>query len=160
ELAIESDGFFALDRQPAKVAIVGAGYIAVELTGVLHHLGSDAALVLRGDKPLRGLDEILRDGFLEASQADSLHVVTGFDTCRPQRAGDGSVALYSHDGRCLEGYDTVIWATGRVPNTDQLGLENTRLEVNPDGTIPTDPYQQTNLAGVYAIGDITGSWQL
>lgn len=160
ELAIDSDGFFALDRQPAKVAIVGAGYIAVELTGVLHHLGSDAALVLRGDKPLRGFDEILRDGFMEASQADSLHVVTGFDTCRLERAGDGSIALYSHDGRCLDGYDTVIWATGRVPNTDQLGLENTRLEVNPDGTIPTDPYQQTNLAGVYAIGDITGSWQL
>lgn len=163
DLLIDSDGFFALDHQPEKVAIVGAGYIAVELTGVLHHLGSDACLVLRGDKPLRGFDEILRDGFMEASQADSLHVVTDFDTCRLERADDGSIMLFSHDGRCLDGYETVIWATGRNPNTDRLGLENTGIQVNSDGTIPVDPYQQTNIDGVYAVGDIVdinGNWQL
>lgn len=163
ELLIDSDGFFALDHQPRKVAIVGAGYIAVELTGVLHHLGSDACLVLRGDKPLRGFDEILRDGFMEASQADSLHVVTGFDTCRLERADDGTIMLFSHDGRCLDGYETVIWAAGRDPNTDRLGLENTGIRTNPDGSIPVDPYQQTNVPGVYAVGDIIdigGNWQL
>lgn len=160
ELLIDSDGFFALDHQPSKVAIVGAGYIAVELTGVLHHLGSDATLVLRGEKPLRGFDEILRDGFMEASQGDSLHVVTGFDTARLERADDGSIALYSQDGRCLDGYETVIWAAGREPNTDQLGLENTSIELNADGSIPTDPYQETNVPGVYALGDIASEWQL
>lgn len=160
ELLIDSDGFFALDHQPRKVAIIGAGYIAVELTGVLHHLGSDASLVLRGEKPLRGFDEILRDGFMEASQADSLHVVTGFDTTRLERADDGCINLYSEDGRCLDGYDTVIWAAGREPNTDRLGLENTSIELNPDGSIPTDPYQQTNVPGVYALGDIASEWQL
>ena len=160
ELAIDSDGFFALDRQPHKVAVVGAGYIAVELCGVLHHLGSDTTLVLRKDKPLRGFDEMLRDGFMEAAQADSLHVVTGFDTARLERASDGSIALYSKDGRCLDGYEVVIWAVGREPNTDSLGLENAGVEVNPDGSIPTDPFQQTNVPGIYAIGDIASKWQL
>lgn len=160
ELAIDSDGFFALDRQPRKVAVVGAGYIAVELTGVLHHLGSEATLVLRGEKPLRGFDEMLRDGFMEASQADTLHVLSHFLTSRLERAADGTITLYAEDGRSVGGYDTVIWAIGREPNTDRLGLENTSVRVNADGTIPVDDYQQTNVAGVYAIGDITGRWQL
>lgn len=160
ELAIDSDGFFALDRQPRKVAVVGAGYIAVELTGVLHHLGSEATLVLRGEKPLRGFDEMLRDGFMEASQADTLHVLSHFLTSRLERAADGTITLYAEDGRSVGGYDTVIWAIGREPNTDRLGLENTSVRVNADGTIPVDDYQQTNVDGVYAIGDITGRWQL
>jgi glutathione reductase (NADPH) len=160
ELAIDSDGFFALDRQPRKVAVIGAGYIAVELAGVLHHLGSDTTLVLRRDKPLRGFDEILRDGFMEASQADSLHVVGRFDTSALERADDGTVTLHAQDGRRLGGYDTVICAVGRVPNTDALGLENTGIRLNDDGTISVDDYQQTNVAGVYAVGDITGRWQL
>ncbi len=160
ELAIDSDGFFALDRQPRKVAVVGAGYIAVELTGVLHHLGSEATLVLRGEKPLRGFDEMLRDGFMEAAQADTLHVLSHFLTSRLERAADGTITLYAEDGRSVGGYDTVIWAVGREPNTDRLGLENTSVRVNADGTIPVDDYQQTNVAGVYAIGDITGRWQL
>lgn len=160
EVAIDSDGFFALDRQPRKAAVIGAGYIAVELTGVLHHLGTEATLVLRYEKPLRGFDEILRDGFMEASQADTLHVLTGFDTARLERTDDGKITMHSRDGRSLGGYDTVIWAVGRVPNTDDLGLENTSIVVNANGTIPVDEYQATNVPGVYAIGDVTGRWQL
>jgi glutathione reductase (NADPH) len=156
ELGMDSDGFFALDRQPKKVAIIGAGYIAVELAGVLHHLGSDASLILRGDKPLRGFDEILRDGFMEAAQADALHVVTHFDTASLAREGDGSITLTAKDGRCLDGFECVIWAVGRVPNTDNIGLENTGVKVNDNGTIPVDKFQQTNVPGIYALGDVIG----
>ncbi len=160
ECAIDSDGFFALDRQPKKVAVIGAGYIAVELVGVLHHLGSDATLVLRYDKPLRGFDEMLRDGFMEATQADAITIVTGFSTSRLQREDDGTVTLFADDGRSLGGYDVVIWAVGRVPNTDDLGLERAGVKVDERGYIPVDKYQQTNVPGVYAIGDVTGVFPL
>lgn len=156
ELGIDSDGFFALDRQPRKAAVVGAGYIAVELAGVLHHLGTDSTLVLRRDKPLRGFDEMLRDGFMETSQADTLHVVPHFDTCRLERADDGTLTLCSHDGRELGGYDTVIWAVGRVANTAELGLANAGVAMCDNGDVPVDEFQCTNVRGIYALGDIIG----
>ncbi len=160
ELGIDSDGFFALDRQPKKAAVIGAGYIAVELAGVLHHLGTDTSLILRRDKPLRGFDETIRDGFMEVAQADALHVVSHFNTAKLERADDGTVTLHSEDGRTLGGYDTVIWAVGRVSNTRDIGLDKAGVDVRENGDIPVDDFQRTNVDGVYAIGDITGRFPL
>ncbi|RFA39591.1 glutathione-disulfide reductase [Alkalilimnicola ehrlichii] len=160
ELGIDSDGFFELEALPGKVAVLGAGYIAVELAGVLHELGSETCLVIRGQEPLRSFDSLIREGLMEAFHAEQLPVVTGFEASKLERAADGTISIYGKDGRCLEGYDTVVWAVGRRSCTGSLGLERIGLEVRHNGDIPVDRYQQTSVSGVYALGDIIGRYPL
>ncbi len=156
ELGIDSDGFFALDHQPRKAAVIGAGYIGVELAGVLHGLGTDVSLVIRHDRPLRHFDSLIGEQLMAALAADGLHVMDHTRIAMLERQTDGRICLHGEDGRRLEGLDTVIWAVGRRANTDDLGLENTGLEVQANGIIDTDLYQETSVQGLYAIGDITG----
>ena len=160
ELGIDSDGFFALEEQPRRVAVVGAGYIAVELAGVLHHLGTETALVVRRDGPLRGFDPLLREALSEALEGDGLPVVTGFIPAACEKSADGKLNLVAEDGRRLDNLDTVIWAIGREPATAGLGLEAAGVTMRDDGTIPVDPYQQSNVPNIYAVGDVTGVWPL
>lgn len=160
ELGIDSDGFFALEERPGKVAVLGAGYIAVELAGVLHELGSDTCLVIRGQEPLRNFDAIIREGLLEALHAERLPLVTGFEARRLEREADGTITIHGQDGRTLGGYDTVLWAVGRRSATRDLGLEKAGVRVGVNGDIPVDRYQATNVPGIYAIGDIIGRYPL
>jgi len=156
ELGIDSDGFFALDRQPRRCAVVGAGYIAVELAGVLHHLGTETTLVIRRGEPLRSFDPIIRQAMLEAMHADRLPVLTNTTLTRLIRASDGTITAETEDGRLLEGFDALIWAAGRRPNSDGLALENAGVRLDADGFIGADRYEQTNVPGIYAIGDANG----
>lgn len=158
DLGIDSNGFFALRDRPEHVAVIGAGYIAVELAGMLRHLGSRVKLVIRRDEPLRAFDPILREGFMEAAQADGIEIVTGFQPVGVE-AGE-KLTLYGEDGRELEGLDKLIWAIGREPNTGDLGLANAGVEMTEKGTIPVDAYQVTNQPHIFALGDVTGAVEL
>jgi glutathione reductase (NADPH) len=156
ELGIDSDGFFELAQRPEKVAVLGAGYIAVELAGVLHELGSQTCLIVRGQEPLRSFDAIIREGLVEALHAERLPLITGFTARELSRAADGTITLHGEDGRELSGYDCVIWAVGRQAWTQGLALAHAGVAVRENGEIPVDKFQQTNVPGIYAIGDIIG----
>jgi len=155
QLGIDSDGFFALQQQPKRVAVVGAGYIAVEMAGVLHALGSETHLLVRRDKPLRSFDPMLSDTLVElmAKDGPTLHPYTEVTAIEQQ--ADGSLLVQLNGERQLV-VDTLIWAIGRVPATDQLQLENAGVKTDAQGFIPTDDYQNTNVPGIYAVGDNTG----
>jgi len=157
EHGIDSDGFFGLAEQPRRAAVVGAGYIAVELAGVLHHLGTETALTVRRDSPLRGFDPLLREALTEAMAVDGPALRTGFVPAACERQGDGSLTLVSEDGQRLTGLDTVVWAIGRTPCTEGLGLESAGVEVRADGSIPVDDDQRTSAPSVFAVGDVTGN---
>ncbi len=155
ELGIDSDGFFSLEQRPDRVAVVGAGYIAVELAGVLAGLGAQTSLVVRHHSPLRGFDGMLQQGLIEALPQHGVELVTGF-TPSALSGRPGDLRLAGEDGQALEGLDAVIWAIGRDANTDGLGLDAAGVATDAFGNVPADQWQQTSVDGVYALGDITG----
>ncbi len=160
EHGIDSDGFFALTKQPKKVAVVGAGYIAVELAGVLHALGSESHLLVRKEKPLRGFDDMLSDTLVEqmAKHGPTLHTMSV--PTRVEKHTDGQLTVHLKNGKSVGPVDSLIWAIGREPATDNINLEAVGVTVNERGFITTDKYQNTNVAGIYAVGDNTGRAQL
>ena len=160
ELGITSDGFFELDALPRRVAVVGAGYIAVELAGILASLGTEVSLVLRKDEPLRTFDATLRALVVEYLEQDGVRTVPRAAPERLERGADGSLTLHCHAGTVLDGLDHVIWAIGRDPNTGGLGLDAAGLEPGPRGEIPVDRYQNTAVENLYAVGDVTGRAEL
>jgi glutathione reductase (NADPH) len=159
DMGITSDGFFELNEQPKKVAVVGAGYIAVELAGVLHALGSKTSLLIRYDHFLRTFDEVLGDTLMEVMSDEGLDVERRTTVTAVTRATDGTLTLEAGE-RTLPGWDCVLWAIGRVSNTATLGLENCGIEPRDDGSIVTDEWQNTSAENVYAVGDVIGSWEL
>jgi glutathione reductase (NADPH) len=160
ELAINSDGFFELEQQPRRLAIVGAGYIATEFAGVMNALGSEVIQVLRKDKVLRKFDHDLHDLVMQEMSSSGVKFETRFLIKGLTRESDGTIALNGEDGRRLERLDCVIWAIGRAPNTSGLGLEQAGVALNDRGHIATDPYQNTNVKNVYALGDVSGPVEL
>ncbi len=160
EYGITSDGFFELESRPEHVAIAGAGYIAVELAGVFNTLGSNVTLMVRKDQPLRTFDDCLRTTLMESMLQHGVNIETHTDLSAVERAQNGQLAFSTKDGRRLEGYDTLVWATGRVPNTDRIAIENTGVKLDDRGHVFTDAFQNTNVEGVYALGDVAGRWLL
>jgi len=160
ELGITSDGFFDLEAQPGQVAVVGAGYIAVELAGIFASLGTRTSLVLRKDAPLRTFDVTLRELVMEYLEQDGIQIVPRAAPERLTRGADGRLTLHCHGGTVLEGLDQVLWAIGRDPNTERLGLEAAGLTAGGRGEIPVDDYQNTSVENVYAVGDVTGKAEL
>ena len=154
-LGITSDGFFALREQPNKVAIIGAGYIGVELAGVLRALGSEVTLLGSGPRILKTFDEMLSTVLMGEMRKQGIELRMCFQVTGLVRTESG-IALDASDGQRLDGFDQVIWAVGRAPNTAELGLDKVGVETRSNGIVPTDDYQNTNVAGIYAIGDITG----
>lgn len=160
EYGIDSDGFFALTEQPKSVAVVGAGYIAVELAGVFHALGTKAHLLVRKEKPLRGFDNILSDTLVEqmAKHGPTLHNHSTPE--RIEKLADGTLVVHLTNGKSIGPVDTLVWAIGREPATDNINLASTGVVTNERGFIETDKYQNTNVDGIYAVGDNTGRAQL
>jgi len=159
ELGIDSNGFFELEQQPKRVAVVGAGYIAVELAGVLHSLGSETHLVVRKHAPLRNFDPMLADTLMEvmAEEGPTLHTQSV-----PQQVTqdeDGTLHVEFENGMSLA-VDCLIWAIGREPATDTINLEAAGVETDARGYIKVDEYQNTSAAGVYAVGDNIGKIEL
>lgn len=159
EYGIDSDGFFALRELPKRVAVVGAGYIAVEIAGVMHALGAETHLVVRKHAPLRSFDPMLVDTLLEVIKTEGPELHTQGVPQRVEKHADGSLTLHLEDGRSLH-VDCLIWAIGRKPATDRLNLDASGVELDDRGYIRVDMYQNTNVPGVYAVGDNTGRIEL
>mgnify|MGYP006271779229 CR=1 FL=1 len=160
ELGITSDGFFALEQQPQKVAVIGAGYIAVELAGIFDALGSEVNMLLRNEVFLRRFDSLLRDTLMEEMSKAGVSVLTHLHMDAIERDANGCLTLHTRDGHRYTGFDAVVWATGRLPNTQSLNLAATGLQADDDGHLQVDAFQQTHVEGIYAVGDVTGVWQL
>ncbi|RLJ16785.1 glutathione-disulfide reductase [bacterium endosymbiont of Escarpia laminata] len=155
KLGITSDGFFQLTEQPKRVAVIGGGYIGVELAGVLRALGSEVTIAALEERLLEAFDPMISDVLMAEMKKQSIDLKMGFQAAGLARSESG-IALDSINGERLDGFDCVIWAVGRTPNTRELNLEAAGVETRSDGIIPTDEYQNTNIPGIYAIGDITG----
>jgi len=154
ELGITSDGFFELERVPERPIVVGAGYVAVELGGILQALGSKVALVTRGAGVLRHFDPMLTTALDVALEHAGAKHVRGFVPERAEKTVDG-FALHSQDGRVEHG-DCLLWAIGREPKTRGMGLEPAGVALDAEGYVLVDQFQNTNVPGVYAIGDVIG----
>ena len=153
EYGIDSDGFFALTEQPKRVAVIGAGYIAVELAGVLHSLGSETHLFVRKHSPLRNFDPILSETLVEAMATEGPSLHTNSTPVSVEKNDDGTVKLNLENGESYE-VDCLIWAIGRHPSTDKIGLEHTEVQRDERGYIITDEQQNTTASGIYCVGDI------
>ncbi len=156
EYGITSDGFFALQSQPKRVAVVGAGYIAVELAGVLNSLGSDVSMLLRREHFLGNFDQMLRDTLMEEMGEHGVNLMTRVNVQRVDKNTDGTLTVHCDSGITLEGLDYLIWAIGRAPSTDDLNLSAAGVDTDKRGFIQTDEFQNTNVEKVYAVGDVTG----
>lgn len=153
EFGIDSNGFFELDAQPKRVAVVGAGYIAVEIAGVMNALGTETHLFVRKESPLRSFDPMIIETLTEvmATEGPTLHThSTPKEVAKEQ---DGSLTLHLENGESYN-VDTLIWAIGREPTTDSINLAATGVETNDRGYIKVNQYQETNVAGIYCVGDI------
>ena len=153
EHGIDSDGFFALNEQPKRVAVVGAGYIAVEVAGVLQALGSDTHLFVRKHAPLRNFDPMLSEALVESMAIDGPTLHTNSTPESVTKNADGSLTLKIENGESYD-VDCLIWAIGRHPSTANIGLENTKVELDAKGYVITDEQQNTTDAGIYCVGDI------
>lgn len=155
ELGITSDGFFELEKSPGCTAVVGAGYIAVEIAGLLNAFGCDVSLLLRKDHFLHGFDFMLRDLLMDEMVKDGVNIVPRRTVEKVARAPDGRMTLTFTDGEQLGGLETLVWAVGRLPNSRALNLEAVGVQTDAAGHVLTDAFQNTNVAGIYAIGDVT-----
>jgi glutathione reductase (NADPH) len=160
ELGISSDGFFELTELPRRAAVVGSGYIAVELAGVLRSLGSDVSLLIRHERVLRHFDALIGERLTASIREAGTNVLTGAVTNGVTRGADDKLSVTTGDGRQFDGFDTVLWAIGRGPNTASLDLPAAGVARGPEGFVAVDTYQNTNVQGVYAVGDVTGQPEL
>ncbi|AOV95588.1 glutathione-disulfide reductase [Edwardsiella hoshinae] len=159
EYGIDSDGFFALEALPPRVAIVGAGYIAVEIAGVLNALGSETHLFVRKHAPLRSFDSMIVDTLVEVMNNEGPQLHTHSVPQSVVKNADGSLTLTLENGQ-RQTVDCLIWAVGREPNTDRLNLAAAGVACDARGYIPVDKFQNTNVPGIYAVGDNTGAVEL
>ncbi|MDQ5766905.1 glutathione-disulfide reductase [Thiothrix subterranea] len=154
EHGISSDGFFELEEQPAKVAVVGGGYIALELAGVLNALGSETHMLHQGFPVLIGFDSLMQKTLRTQMEHDGIVFNDTAKIASVEKQADGKFTVNYADGSTLSDLDQLLWAIGRKTNTDDIGLENIGLELAPGGFIDVNEYQETSVPGVYAIGDI------
>jgi glutathione reductase (NADPH) len=159
EYGIDSNGFFELEELPKRTAIVGSGYIAVELAGVLNALGSETHLFIRKHQPLGKLEHFLGETLLASMQSENINVHTHAQVAKVSKCDDGSLVIHLKDGT-QHVVDCLIWAIGRKPHTESLGLDMTHVELDNKGFISVDQFQNTTQTGIYAVGDITGKVEL
>ncbi len=157
---ITSDGFFGLFTQPKRVVIVGSGYIAVEIAGLLNALGSEVSIMIRRQQILNNFDIMIRESLLEELQSNGVNVLSSMQAQRVTRESDGSLTLVTNREHQITGVDCLIWAIGRAPNTRNLNLDATGITLDTLGNIKVDAFQNSNIPGIYAIGDVTGQLQL
>jgi glutathione reductase (NADPH) len=161
EYSISSDGFFELEDLPRKAVVVGAGYIAVELAGVLQALGTDTKLVVRKEMALRSFDDMLRDTLDEEMQRQGIEIFRNTNgVAKIEANADGLKTVYLNNGEKIEGVDVVLMAPGRIPKTEFLNLDSVGVERNEKGHIKVNEYSETTAKGVYALGDVIGNIEL
>ncbi|EKM83084.1 hypothetical protein AGABI1DRAFT_125563 [Agaricus bisporus var. burnettii JB137-S8] len=156
---IDSDGFFGLNEQPKRVAVVGAGYIAVELAGVLNALGSETHLIIRGESVLRTFDPMIQETLTPWMEKTGIKIHKSSQVTSVEGEKGQTLTVKTNKGEQID-VDVVLWAIGRSANTEGLGLEELGIKLDKKGDIVVDEYQNTNVKNVYAIGDVAGKWLL
>ncbi|HXA35655.1 MAG TPA: glutathione-disulfide reductase [Steroidobacteraceae bacterium] len=155
EHGIVSDGFFELERRPKRVAVVGSGYVACELAGAFHELGSEVELFIRKEHLLMSFDAMLGRSLMREMREQGMtihpHVVPA-----SVRERSGLKTLTATDGREFSGFDCLLWAVGRSANVAGLDLGNAGVAVDDANFVVTDGFQNASVPGIYAIGDVTG----
>lgn len=156
ELGITSDGFFELKQQPKKVALVGAGYIAVEMAGMFHHLGSETHLFIRNDKFLRTFDPMVQDSVMKEYERQGVHIHKLSSQSKVEDIGSGMKRLHYKDEKGADtlDIDCLLWAIGRAPEVDGLGLDKVGVKLNEKGHVTVDDFQATNVENFFALGDV------
>lgn len=153
DLAITSNEMFHLDSLPKRILIVGGGYIACEFAGIMNGLGCDVTQYYRGAQILRGFDDEVRGHVADAMREKGIALHVGTDVISMERTADGIFV------KCTSGmdatFDVVMYATGRVPNTDDLGLEEAGVTLGRRGEIQVDDFSQTSVPSIFAVGDVT-----
>ncbi|HUQ11582.1 MAG TPA: glutathione-disulfide reductase [Steroidobacteraceae bacterium] len=158
ELGITSNEAFQLPALPRRALIVGGGYIALEFANIFHGLGSDARIVHRGDQLLRGFDQDLRAHMHIETERAGVRLTMKATITRMEKTGDGIRATLS-TGEKVD-TDLVLFAIGRHPNTEGLGLDSVGVKLDAEGAVIVDEYSQTNIENIYAIGDVTNRMNL
>ncbi|MGV3079815.1 glutathione-disulfide reductase [Streptococcus sp. 32226D021BW] len=159
ELGIVSDDVFAWEELPTSVAVIGAGYIAVEMAGLLHGLGVQTDLFVRGNRPLRNFDSYIIQALMKEMERTNLPLHTGKTPVSLEKTEDGLIQINFEDGSSHTAQE-ILWAIGRKPNVEQLNLEAAGVQLTPSGHIAVDEYQETGVPGIYALGDVTGEKEL
>lgn len=164
EHGTDSDGFFDIETQPKKVALVGAGYIAIEFAGMFNALGTETHLFIRHDKFLRTFDPMIQDAIVAEYErlGVKIHKLSKQNKIEKD-AKTGQLSIHYEDSEgagVLENVDELIWAIGRAPEVKKLGLASVNVEQDAKGQIKTDEYQNTNVDNIYSIGDVVGKWEL
>ncbi|KZS91525.1 glutathione-disulfide reductase [Sistotremastrum niveocremeum HHB9708] len=153
-LGIDSDGFFELPVQPKRIAIVGAGYIAAELAGIFHALGTEVHLLIRQETVLRTFDITIQET-LTSWMEKGVHIHKNTQVKNVEGTKGGILTVHTDKGVSMEA-DTLLWAVGRKANIDGLGLDAAGVKTNKQGDILVDEYQSTSTSGITAIGDVCG----
>ncbi|KAJ7700231.1 glutathione reductase [Mycena olivaceomarginata] len=154
-LGIDSDGFFALEEQPKRVAVVGAGYIAVELAGVFNALGSETHLVIRGETVLRTFDPAIQDVLTPWMEKTGVNLHKSSKVVKVEGEKGKTLKVTTNKGETIE-VDALVWAIGRKALTENMGLEELGVKLNSKGDVVVDEYQNSNVKGITAIGDVQG----
>lgn len=160
EHGIDSDGYFELVKQPKKVAIVGSGYIATELSGVFNLLGSETHLIIRKEQLLTNFDNCIRETITDHYSKSGIRIHNKSNVVKIDKdETSGQLTVYLQSGEKLESVDELIWAIGRRSLLG-LGLENVGVKLNEREQIITDEYQNTNIKNIYSLGDVVGLVEL
>ncbi|RKP37274.1 glutathione reductase [Dimargaris cristalligena] len=166
ELGIDSDGFFDLEELPKKVAVVGSGYIGVELANIFHALGAQVSLFTRTDHILRHFDSCISDTLIKEMEATGIKLVRRSGVTSVAKTEGAELPLNVHytvegdSNEHTDAFDCVLWAIGRAPNSRDLNLEAVGVPINAKGFIEVDEYQNTPISGIYALGDVCGHLEL
>lgn len=164
ELGINSDGFFDIDTQPKKVAIIGAGYIAVEFAGMFNALGTETHLFIRHDTFLRSFDPMIQESVTNEYERIGVNLHKRSQASKVEKDANGKLTVTYRDDSGNESVvsdvDHLIWAIGRTPETSGIGLEEAGVKLRESGHIVVDEYQNTAVDNIYALGDVTGEAEL
>jgi glutathione reductase (NADPH) len=158
DLCITSDEAFHLEKLPERILIAGGGYIALEFAHIFHGLGSQVSLVYRGDKPLRGFDDDMRDAMVASMAERGIEVLLGCEFTKVEKRGQ-SLHAETNKGATIE-TDQIMLAIGRMPNTMALHVEKAGVELGKKGEVKVDAFSATSNPHIYAIGDVTDRVQL
>jgi glutathione reductase (NADPH) len=159
EHGITSNEVFHLDECPKRVVIAGGGYIANEFAGIFHEFGAHVTLVNRSDQMLRSYDAQIRDRLLQISMGKGINFRFNAQMERVEKNEDGTMCVRIKDGDPVA-CDLLLFATGRKPKSENLGLEDAGVEIDDKGAIKVDDHNRTNIDSIYAVGDVTNRVQL
>ena len=153
ENALVSDDIFNLEKLPKSIAIIGGGYIACEMASIMNGFGVNTKLIYRGDQILRGFDKEIRDHVAEEMAKNGISISLNEDVTKINVTAEG-LELVNSEGK-KENFDKILTATGRTPNSDDLGLDNSGVQIGEKGEILVDNFSKSSRESVYAIGDVT-----